>query len=165
MDFKTMAQAFVPTGSSLVSTTAVGALLEVAYKQQVAEKALATPQNLVTISIDDDAGTARITATLPGTVTIDATSGKPVFTASNYSTTVFTPGTGELKSTNMPSALLEMAQKVVAYENIKFASTPNLVRTFLLIDSNAGQARITSTLPVTTALVAGLPTITAVDYL
>jgi hypothetical protein len=160
-----MAQAFVPTGSSLVSTTAVGAFLEVAYRQQAAEKALATPQNLVGVVIDDDAGTARITATLPGVVGIDATTGKPTFTATNYSSTAFTVGTGELKSTNMSAAFLEMAQKIVAYENVKFASTPSLVKTFLLIDSNAGQARISSTLPVTSALVGGLPTITAVDYL
>jgi hypothetical protein len=63
-----MAQAYVSTGSSIVSTTAVAAFLEVAYKQQAAEKALSTPQNLVGIQIDDDAGTARITATIPGTL-------------------------------------------------------------------------------------------------
>lgn len=160
-----MAQSYVPTGSSLVSTTAVGAFLEVAYKQQAAEKALATPQNLVSIQIDDDAGTARITATLPGTFAIDASTGKPIFTATNYSTTPFTVGTGETKSTNMPAALLEISQKIVNYENVKFTSTPNLVKTFVLYDANAGQVRISSTLPVSSSLVGGLPTITATDYL
>jgi hypothetical protein len=160
-----MAQAYVPTGSSLVSTTAVGAFLEVAFKQQAGEKAMGTPVNYVTINVDDDAQTARISASLPGTVANDATTGKPTFTATNYSTTPFTVGTGETKSTNMPAALLEIAQKIVAYEAVKFASTPALVKTFLLIDSNAGLAKITATLPITSALVGGLPTYTAFDYL
>jgi hypothetical protein len=65
----------------------------------------------------------------------------------------------------MPGALLEIAQKIVGYEAVKFAATPQLAKTFVLIDANAGQARISATLPVTSALVAGLPTITATDYL
>lgn len=81
---------------------------------------------------------------------------------------IYTPGTGTIKSTNIPSALLEMVQIAQTSElafNVANPDTPvnNVTVTY---DSEAGTATVTATLPIAVSLgVDGRPIIDAVDYL
>ncbi len=73
------------TSTDLKSTNQAAALLELATQLQSSELAVAEEvrPNNVTITIDADAGTASIAATLPTTLSLD-TSGKIVVTATDY---------------------------------------------------------------------------------
>lgn len=77
--------AFNPgTSGELKATTYPAAFLELAQLLATAEQAISpTPVNNVTISVDLEALTATVTATLPVVPTLDS-AGKPVFTATDY---------------------------------------------------------------------------------
>ena len=71
--------------SDLSSTHQAAALLELATQLQSSELAVPeeTRPNNVTITVDADAGTASIAATLPITLSLDS-SGQMVVTATDY---------------------------------------------------------------------------------
>ncbi len=68
---------------SAKSTTLPAALLEIAQLTQVAEQALATPQNRVSVSVNAEGTVATIAANIPVTTTIGA-DGSLKVTATDY---------------------------------------------------------------------------------
>jgi len=80
----------------------------------------------------------------------------------------FLNGGGDLASTNIVSAMFEIARLLDSKEKAKNGATPGGVQTQNIgwvVDSNTGLINITATLPHTVSLVAGLPRIDLVDYL
>lgn len=157
---------FDPTGNILVSTTLPAAFLEAAYRVQIAEEALTTNPNNVVITINDDAGTVTLAATIPVVNTLDS-NGEVVIAADDYLETTHTAaGGGDAVSTTKPALLLELAQQVIDAEDAFATANPEFTAlTTLVFDANAQTATIASTLPVTTTLVSGKATFTATDYL
>lgn len=167
---------FVPgTGGTLKSAKKPAALFEMARVLDAAENSrnganpgIPAKQNL-TVTVDFGTRTAAIAATLPITATIGV-DGKPILDVSDYlgaPYSTFVPGPdGDLKSTDIPSAFLELAQIV---SNAEKAVTPvddqpNNVQ--ITYDLEAGNVTIAGTLPITTASEAdGDVVIQAVDYL
>lgn len=159
---------FVPTGSDLKSTNQPAALLELGFLLQADELALAnttTPPNNVTITIDSEAQTATLAATLPFDYAFD-TSGKPVISATNYLSAggAFVPGTSDLDSTTKPAALLEMGLKLAATEAAVPTTPPNNVA--FSADFETKTATLAATLPITIAVDGtGKAVVTGVDYI
>ena len=156
------------TGSDLVSTNKPGALWELVQLLAKAELDLPadTRPNSITVSIDMEAKVANVAATLPIGFVIDSTSGRMVVTVNNYAAASFDPGSGgDLKSNQVPGALLEVFQIVSAAEQaVPGDNKPNNVSgTF---DLDAGTATLTMALPITTVIgPGGNIQIAAVDYL
>jgi len=157
-------------GGTLKATTKPGALLEVAHSLSNAEKAASTPDNPVnniTITLDLEANTAALAATLPVAATLNA-AGEVVIAAGDYlsGAAPFNGGTGgDLKAVNMPAAFLETAQVVAGSEQAVAVNTPNNVT--ISMDLEAQIATITAGLPITTTIDAttGKVIVTPTDYL
>jgi hypothetical protein len=166
---------FLGGGGDLVNATKPGALLELAIRLANAEKAASTtqiPLNNITMSADLEAQTYTITATLPIKDDRNAT-GQVFFAARNYLGTPqgdFNPGTGgDLQSTDLISAFVEMAQIVSDSEKqiptTVATTTPNT--TTVSFDMEAEVVSITSNLPVNidTDPTTGSVILSAIDFL
>lgn len=170
-----MASTFDPgTGGTLKSTDLPGAFFELARFLDACESARnganpgITPKQNITVSVDFGTKTAVVAAAIPAAFTID-TAGKLVTDASDYLGTIyseFKPGGGSLKSTDAPSALVEMAGLLAAAEKAvtPVDDQPNNIQ--LVIDQETGAITVSATLPITTSTTAGGDVvIAAVDYL
>lgn len=160
---------FTNTGSSLKSTNKPAALLELAHALANAERLASTTEltlNNVSIAFDLEGRTASITASLPLTATI-GTSGAIVVNGFNYiggSGSAFTVGTGELKSTHLAAAFLELVEIVNLAELAVATNPPNNVS--IALDLEGLTAAISASLPLTTAVDGtGKVVTTVVDYL
>lgn len=152
------------TTTSLTATNLAWAMLEAAYKLQIAETALTVNPNLVTINLNDDTRLVTITASLPALFGFDA-NGNVTVTATNYASVSIAPN-GDIKSDNVSALLLEMAQKIIDAEDAALASDATFaVRALLTMDANTETIAFSTTIPYSVVLVSGKPTITAVDYL
>jgi hypothetical protein len=159
-----MASTLSVTGSSVVSTNKVAALVEAAYRLQIAETALSINPNNIQIIANDDTKRFAISGVLPVALSFDS-DGNVLTTATNYTSTSITPG-GDIKSTNVSALVLEMLQMIIDAEDAKFLADPTFTAvTNLTIDSNAQTANFSTSIPFTTSLVSGKPTMTPTDYL
>lgn len=167
---------FAPgTGGSLKATNLPKALLEAAILLDQAENnrnganPSLTPKQNITVSVDMGTRVAAVAATIPASFSTNE-NGAIVVDASDYlgaSYSSFTPGTGgDLTSTDRPSALVEVAQKLASAEK---AVTPvddqpnNVTITF---EQETQSITISASLPVTTSTDAdGSLVVDAVDYL
>jgi hypothetical protein len=152
--------AYVPTGSSLKSTNLASAFCEIVRLLNAAEilrnaanPALA-PKNNISVTASFDGNAYAIAAELPVTVGLD-TDGKPIITVSDYlgaPYSAFTPGAGDAKSTNLPSACLEIAYKLSAAEKSILPETdqPNNIQIDVSVET--GIATITANIPFTPSI-------------
>jgi hypothetical protein len=166
---------YSPTGSSLNSTNLASAFCEVVRLTNAAEilrnaanPALA-PKNNVSVSASFDGNAYAISAELPVQVALDPLTGKPIIDASDYlgaPYSTFVPGTGDAKSTDLPSALLEIAYKLSAAEKAVLPETdqPNNIQIDVSIET--GVATITANIPFTPSIVGtdGSVKLTALNY-
>jgi len=74
---------FLNGGGTLSATHGYAAVLETAKRLQAAEAGLTTPINNISVTINDEAGTATIAANLPISIAVN-TSGKPEIVADEY---------------------------------------------------------------------------------
>lgn len=155
-------------GGALKSTTKPAGLLELAHALNAAERAASTtdaPLNNITIGLDLEVLTAAIACTLPIGAALNTT-GNVIITGTNYlgaSTFNFGSG-GDLRSSHLPAAFLEMAQTVAAAEAALTTSPANNVT--ISFDLEAGTATIAASLPISSTTDAtGKVLITATDYL
>ncbi len=165
--------AYSNTGSGITATTKAAAFVEVCRLLNEAEIARnaanpgLTAKNNVTMSASFDNKTFSIAASLPIQNVLDTT-GKMVLDAVDYLGTlysVFVPGTGQAKSTDLPSLLLEIAQILSAAEKAitPEADQPNNIQ--LTYDNESGVATITGNIPFTATIgAAGVVSLTALDY-
>jgi hypothetical protein len=166
---------FLPgTGGDLKSVTQPAALFELARLLDAQERLKnganpgIAPKKNVSVVADFGEGVCAVTAELPIAITLDAT-GKPIFDATDYlglNYGEFVPGTGgTLKSTDVPSAFLELAQLVANAENlIPEADRPENVS--ITYDADTLVASVSCNLPITTAADSnGAVLVQAVDYL
>lgn len=155
-------------GGALHSTNKPQALLEMAHALASTERAASTADvtlNNITISMDLEAQTATIAATLPIAAALNS-SGQVVVTASNYlSASAFNPGSGgDLHATNYPAAFLEVAQIVAGAEQAVATNQPNNVT--IAFDLEAGAAAISASLPISSSIdSSGKISVVASDYL
>ncbi len=162
------------TSGSLKSTQIPQAFFEVCRLLDAAENArnganpgLAPRRNLSTTA-SFDTGTVAVAATIPivTSIQIDGTikiSGND-YLGSTYST--FANGSGDLTSSNVVGAFLELATLLAAAEKAvtPVENQPNNVQ--IVIDTEAGNATVSANLPFTTAAATnGDVTIKAIDYL
>ncbi len=165
--------AYVSTGSGLKSTTKAAAFVEAMRMLNEAEIARnsanpgLTPRNNVTISASFDTKTYAIAVSLPIQNALDAT-GKWVLDASDYlgpAFSAFVVGTGQAKSTDLPSLALELAQILSVAEKAitPEADQPNNIQ--IAYDNESGLATISANIPFSAIIgSAGEVTLTAVDY-
>jgi hypothetical protein len=164
--------AYTGTDSDLSSTTLASAFVEACRKLNEAEitrnaaNPSVTPKNNVTMSAAFDGKVFSIAVTLPYVPTLDS-AGKYIADVTDYlgsTYTAFTVGTGDAKSTDLPSLVLEIAQKLAAAEKtVAEADRPNNVQ--IQLDDETGIATITGNIPFTAGIDgAGVITLTALDY-
>lgn len=169
---------FAPgAGGTLKSTSVEAALLEASLLLQEAEEAyaLGTPNPLITspstIAANFFTGdkTAQIQFVAPITDTTNPTDGS-ISVAVNAAKTVplvgFAPGAGgDLKSTGIAGAILELIQKLSVKESLETTAPVNGVQN-LAVDLEAGSVNATIQIPVTIAVTAtGSVAIDAAAYL
>lgn len=152
------------SSTALVATNKVAALVEAVYTFQISEKALAEPQDNIQITVDDDNNQIAINGTLPVAISYDA-NGDLIIQASDVTSNAIAPD-GDVKATYEAALVLEMFQMIVAAEDAELQIDPEFAAlTSLSIDSNSNLASFSTTIPYSSSLVAGLPTLVASDYL
>ena len=169
-----MPSVFAPgSGGSLKSTTQPAAFLETASWLDKCENDRnsanpgITPKQNITVSIDLGTKVATIAATIPAAFSVDST-GNLVSNASDYigaTYSVFAGGGGALKSTDAPSAFVEMAAILAASEKavVPAEDQPNNIQ--LTIEQETSSIVVSAVLPITAATAAtGEIVIAAVDY-
>lgn len=150
------------------STNLPAALLELAEVLSLQEALLSTidaPLTNITVTLDLEANSAGITASLPIAATIN-TSGNIVLAATNYiaSSTYVVGSGGDIRATSVPGAFLEIAQLVSAAELAVAVNPPNNVT--IAFDLEGQLATVTAALPISAAIDAsGKILTTATDYL
>jgi len=165
--------AYVSTGSSLKSTNIAGAFVEVSrllnqaeITRNAANPALAAKNN-ITMSASFDGNVFTINAAIPILTSLD-TSGKLVVDASDYlgsTYSAFTVGTGDAKSTDLPSAFLEISQLLAASEKSVIPTSDQPSNITIDVSLETGLATIAANIPFTPTLGAiGEVTLTAVNY-
>ncbi len=97
------------TGGTLISTTYEAAFIEAAQRLQDAEAGTGTDNIAVAYFTGDN--TVQVTGTFPMVQSVGA-DGQPSFGTTEFVTTTFANGGGDLKSTNLPNAVLELAQQL-----------------------------------------------------
>ncbi|BAU63031.1 hypothetical protein STA3757_03860 [Stanieria sp. NIES-3757] len=155
------------TSGTLKSTTIPAAFVEAVTVLQNREAAITTnPPDNVTVSIDVDNQLATLALTLPITFSLDGT-GKPVVTASDYLTSLsgsntFVNGSGDLASSNLTAAVLELAQTLHAAEKVEDPEIDNIQISYDLENS---QANMSASIPLTVAVnSSGKLEVTVTDY-
>ena len=169
-----MASTFTSTGSSLTATHLPAALFEAARLLDAAENSrnaanpgIAAKQN-ISVTVDFGTRTAAIAATIPATFGVD-TAGKLSIDASDYlgaPYSTFTVGSGQVKSADVVSAFVEVAQYTAAAEKqiTPIEDQPNNVQ--ITMDAETTSITINANLPITTSAgTGGEVIIDAVDYL
>lgn len=158
---------FNPGSGDLSSTNLPAAFVEIAARLQLAETAIATnPPDNLTLTSDIDGQSFGINASLPISATVD-TSGQPIMAATDYltplggSSTIDTTGS-DLKSTNLVSALLEIAQLLHSAEKQAVEPQPDNIQVSYNLENQT--ADINATIPQSISLVSGKVTVTATDY-
>jgi hypothetical protein len=160
-------------GGTLRSDNLPAALFEVARELDAAEQDRnganpgLTPRRNLTTTISFDTGTIAIAATLPVVFSAGA-GGSQSVALQNYlgsTWTAFAPGTGgDLTSTNVVSAFLEVASLLATAEKAIQPDEPNNVQ--IQYDQETGTATVAANLPFTTEQgTNGDVTIIAIDYL
>lgn len=168
-----MATPYVNTGSNLKSDFLAGAFVESCRLLNQAEAARnaanlgVAAKNNITMSASFDNNVFTISAALPVSVALD-TSGKPVIDVTDYlgsTFSAFVVGTGAAKSTDLPSLVLEMAQKLSAAEKSVSPVTDQPDNIQIDISLETGLATISANIPYTPSIDAdGAVTLTAQDY-
>lgn len=163
---------FNPGGGDLKSTNLPGAFFEMARNLDEAERnrnnanpgLLAQRKITTTINFGELISVAAEIPIVPQ-IRSDGSSGSvaqdylgPLFNA-------FTPGTGDLKSSNLIAAFVEISEMLAAAEKaIPLDSQPNNIQ--IIFDRESGVSTITANLPFSTITdAAGRVTIAAIDYL
>lgn len=155
---------FDPTGSDLVAITKPAAFAEACYLLQDAEGQLAENPNNITITYNDDLSQMSIGAILPVTITT-AVDGDLNVQANDYTASAITAG-GDLTATTHAGAVLELMQMLIDAEDAEVAADPAFVPvSTLTFDANANTATLATTLPCSSAVVAGLLQVSVEDYL
>ncbi|WP_088242337.1 hypothetical protein [Calothrix rhizosoleniae] len=102
--------AFNPgTDGTLISTTYEAAFIEAAQRLQDAEAG--TDVDNISVNYFTGDNTVQVNGTFPMTQSV-GTNGQPSFGTTEFVTTTFANGGGDLKSTNLPNAVLELAQQL-----------------------------------------------------
>lgn len=152
------------SSTALVASNKVAALIESVYKFQISEKVLDPQQDNIQITIDDDDNVITINGTLPISISSDA-DGDLVIQAEDITAVAVVPE-GDVKSTYEASLVLEMFQMMVAAEDAEVELNPDFAPvTTLSVDSNTNLAAFATTIPYSSSLISGLPTLTATDFL
>ena len=143
--------AFVNGSGDLGSDTLEQAFLEAVRRALVFDNAQTTPTGNLVYDEVTGTGTAIVTATLPVTTTMS--SGKIVFTPTNFlGTTVFDPGTGaDVVATTWPSVISELAGMIQVKEIAQSVATPAINIT---VDSDAATMTITGNFALTQSITA-----------
>jgi len=165
--------AYTNTDSDLKSAFLSGAFVESCRLLNQAEAARnaanlgVAPKNNIAMSASFDNNVFTINAALPIAVALD-TSGKPVIDVTDYlgsTYSAFDIGTGEAKSTDLPSLVLEMAQKLSAAEKSVSPVTDQPDNIQIDISLETGLATISANIPYTPSIdTDGSVTLTAQDY-
>ncbi|WP_138504073.1 hypothetical protein [Nostoc sp. PA-18-2419] len=134
------------TNGTLKSTSYEAALLEAAQLLELAEEGSVTPTtvNFTDVSLNNAAKTADITINLPVTLALSTTDGSIAITGDSYVTPTFANGGGDIKSTTLPAAVLELAQYLQALE-VSTSGAPNNVN--IVFNTEQKYAAITASLP------------------
>lgn len=165
--------AYLSTGSGIKSDFLAGAFVESVRLLNQAEASRnaanlgGTQKNNITMSASFDNNVFSINAVLPVAYTLDGT-GKSVILATDYlgaTYSAFAVGTGDAKSTTLPSLVLELGQKLAYTEKLVQPVTdqPNNVQIDISLET--GIATITANIPFTPTIDPdGAVTLTAQDY-
>lgn len=162
------------TSGTLKSDTLPEALMECAIKLSQAElsRNAANPgvpaQNRITVACEFDGNTSTITAAIPVGIAIDGSTGKAVITATDYlgsAYSTFANGGGDLASSNLVAAFMELSQLVSSAElAMDVATRANNIT--IAYDPENLLANISAALPFTATLdTAGAVKVVAQDYL
>lgn len=170
-----MPSIFAPgAGGTLKAVTEPAALFELARALDAAENARnganpgLPPKRNITTTVSFDTGVIAIAASLPISTTI-ATNGTLNLTASDYlgaPYSDFANGGGDLESTNLVAAFVEMSQMLSASEKAvqPVDDQPNNVE--VTVDFESGTLTVSASLPFsTTTDASGFVVIQAADYL
>ncbi|WGV23369.1 hypothetical protein [Halotia branconii] len=162
------------TAGSLKSTQIPQAFFEVCRALDAAENSRnganpgLPPRRNLSTTVSFDTGTIAVAATVPIVTSIQS-DGTIKIVASDYlgsTYSAFTNGSGDLTSTNMVAAFLEIASLLSASEKAvtPAENQPNNIQ--IQVDVEAGSAVVSANLPFTTASATnGDVTIQAIDYL
>lgn len=129
------------TSGTLVSTTFEAAFVEASQLLQNAE----SDTDNIAVNYFTGDNTVQVAATLPLVQSVDS-SGKSVFSTSEFVSTTFANGGGDLKSTNLPNAVLELAQQLQVKEKAETDANDNVQVTY---DTEAEIITIAAELGVT----------------
>ena len=120
---------FDPTGSTLQSVTLEAAVMEISQLLQDAESAEGENNNNMSVNYFTGDNTVQIQAVMPIEQTVSST-GEIQFVGVNYiPTTTWTAG-GDVKSTNLAAACLEMFQKLQIEEKSLVSNPNNITVTY-----------------------------------
>ncbi|MDJ0675513.1 MAG: hypothetical protein QNJ36_09065 [Calothrix sp. MO_167.B42] len=113
------------TGGTLISTTYEGAFVEACQLLQNAE----SDTDNIAVNYFTGDNTVQIAGTFPMVQSVD-TNGKPIFSTTEFVTATFANGGGDVKSTNLPNAVLELAQQLQVKEKSEADSSNNVQITY-----------------------------------
>ncbi|KGF71620.1 hypothetical protein DO97_17465, partial [Neosynechococcus sphagnicola sy1] len=155
------------------------AVIEVASKLQGHENSAiaddpASPSNL-NVTFDTEPAECSITATIPITVTINPTAGRPTMVANKWilssgtaAYTTFTKGDGDLDAPNLESAFVEALVRLQIAEQEAIESNPDSPNNIsITFDTDALEMSVTATLPMTFSVdgTTGAPVFVAAAYI
>jgi hypothetical protein len=125
---------FNPGNGTLKSTSVEAALAEAMQLLELAEEASATPNeiNFTDVSHNNASKVLNLTCNMPFELTTDVDGGSKI-NAVNYVSFPFVGG-GDLKATTLPTAVLELAQKVQIKERSSTANR-NLINLTYVTDT------------------------------
>ncbi len=118
------------TGGTLTSTTVEAAFIEACQLLQDEERAIEELTNNIAVNYFTCDNVVQIGGTFPLVQSIDEVTGKPTFSTTEFITTTFANGGGDLKSTNLPNAVLELAQKLQILEKTQTDAPNNIQITY-----------------------------------
>ncbi len=113
------------TDGTLTSTTYEGAFVEACQLLQNAE----SDTDNIAVNYFTGDNTVQIAGTFPMVQSVD-TNGKPIFSTTEFVTFTFANGGGDVKSTNLPNAVLELAQQLQVKEKSEADSSNNVQITY-----------------------------------
>ena len=117
---------FDSTGSTLSSTTLEGAVMEICQTVQDAERAAAEVTNNMAVNYFSGDNTVQISAVLPFEQSVSGTTGQIQFVGTDYiDYPAWTPG-GDVQSTSLAGATLELLQKLQVAEKAS-SDNPDIV--------------------------------------
>ncbi|MDJ0737079.1 MAG: hypothetical protein QNJ47_23925 [Nostocaceae cyanobacterium] len=151
------------TGGTLNSTTVEAAFMEACQLLQNEERAIEELTNNIAVNYFTGDNVVQVSGTFPLVQSVDVTTGKSSFSTSEFITTTFANGGGDLKSTNLPNAVLELALTLQVLEKTQ-ADAPNNVQ--ITYDTEAELITIAAENPIEFSLnTDGSAKISAIPYL